>query len=154
MARQRQEGPVAETVATNLRRLRDLRGLTAQQLADKIASQGGGRLRPDYISLVENRRRSLTLEEALLVAVALDVTPAALLMPDTPDPAAQVTPTPSMRTYPARTVWLWLTGRRALEEPAAGVDWADMAAMSPGELHRYVAAQALADDLGAPGWTE
>ncbi len=75
-----------EVLAGLLPLVRGRAGLTAQDLADRVG-QLGGRLDRAAISKIESQSRNVTLDEALLLAAALSVEPAALFLPrddDTP----------------------------------------------------------------------
>lgn len=88
--RQRKRAGNAETprevLAAQLPQVRGRGGLTAQDLADRVG-QLGGRLDRAAISKIESQSRNVSLDEALLLAAALSVEPAALFLPrddDTP----------------------------------------------------------------------
>lgn len=65
---------------THIKGWRKLRGMTQEMLADAIGAKTSG------ISMMENGKQGITLEQFNQIAQALDVTPAQLLAPpsDTP----------------------------------------------------------------------
>lgn len=68
----------SEVLAEQVRAWRDRRGLSARQLAERIADLGGSMDRVAIASL-EVGRRGVSLDEALLLAVALNVPPPLLM---------------------------------------------------------------------------
>lgn len=79
----------SEVVAARIKELRKGRGWTAQQLANRCEEVGAAQVSPAVIANIETgrlrdgqRTRMLTVEELLLFALALDVPPLALLLPD------------------------------------------------------------------------
>jgi transcriptional regulator with XRE-family HTH domain len=85
--------------------------LSAQGLADRITSLGG-KLDRAAISKIENGVRNVTLDEALMIAVALDVAPIHLFIPR--DDGALVAVAPNLQPVAAATAREWLRGRQQL----------------------------------------
>ncbi|MFC6364627.1 helix-turn-helix domain-containing protein [Nonomuraea thailandensis] len=71
-------GPVGHNVLENVRRLRLAQGLSAQQLADRIAERGGKLDRP-AISKIELAKRRVNVDDLAELAEALGVAPADLI---------------------------------------------------------------------------
>lgn len=72
---------MSATIAREVRRHRQARGMSAQQLADKCAEVGMP-LQRTVISNIENGRRgNVSVAEVLVLAAALEVPPAALIFP-------------------------------------------------------------------------
>jgi transcriptional regulator with XRE-family HTH domain len=70
---------MAEQILT----VRKRRGLTAQKLAERCAAAGSRKLTAATLANIETgRRKSMTIEELFVLAVALDVPPLVLLTPD------------------------------------------------------------------------
>ncbi len=65
--------------------------LSAQQLADRVSAIGG-KLDRAAISKIESRTRNVSLDEALLLAVALDVAPVHLFIPRDNDDTIELAP--------------------------------------------------------------
>jgi transcriptional regulator with XRE-family HTH domain len=83
----------SEILAAQLPVWRERRnGLSAQQLADRIADLGG-KLGRVAISEIENGRRGVSLDEALLLAAALNVPPPILFFPLGTGEHVAITPT-------------------------------------------------------------
>lgn len=99
-------------VATNLAAIRTRVGMSsAQDLADRV-KELGGRLDRAAISKIESGTRNVSLDEAVLLAAALDVAPVHLLVPL--DDAAQVQIVPSRKPVTATAAREWVRGRRPL----------------------------------------
>lgn len=117
-------GPTGEQVAENLLRLRQARGYTMQQLRDKM--QAVGRPLPATgVIKTEQKDRRVDVDDLTAFALALNVSPLALLLPpEWSDEQVQLAPEVSLR---ARTAWLWAEGR------APANDWATGATQSVAE---------------------
>lgn len=86
--------------------IRARRQLSAQQLAAKVRKLGGT-LDRAAISKIETGARGVSLDEAVLLAVALDVAPVHLLTPRRDDQQVAVTPTTEVPAIAARR---WVRG--------------------------------------------
>jgi transcriptional regulator with XRE-family HTH domain len=74
--------PPANWIGVRVRQLRDARGWSAMRLAKRLDELGYGRMDRDVIANLENgRRRTVTVEDWLALALALDVAPVHLLVP-------------------------------------------------------------------------
>lgn len=81
------------TIAKRVREVRERRGLTAAQLAERLAEQGVPWERSTVAKLENGKRQNLTLTEWLALSVVLNVAPVHLLLPIAADADAyQVTP--------------------------------------------------------------
>jgi len=70
------------TVSRRMKELRQKKGWSAAKLADACAEYGMPELNRSVIANIESRRRkSVTLEEAMTLAVVLDVSPLHLMVP-------------------------------------------------------------------------
>lgn len=112
MATRRVEiGPFGETVRRNVTRFRGLRGLTMTQLSARLTELG----RPMGVSTlsgVENGGRRVDADDLVMLAAALDVSPASLLMPSATDPIEESVPADAVhggRSVSAGEWWNWLT---------------------------------------------
>ncbi|MCC3653214.1 helix-turn-helix transcriptional regulator [Streptomyces sp. S07_1.15] len=114
-------GPTGRTVAANVKRLREGRGLTLRALS-KALREKGRPLSADALNKIENGAseeprpiRRVDADDLVALAVALDVHPAALLLPHTAasDQTAIIT---TAGEVPARRAWEWAHGMRPLRE--------------------------------------
>ncbi|MDP9427843.1 MAG: helix-turn-helix transcriptional regulator [Actinomycetota bacterium] len=99
-------------VATQLKAIRKRRGLSQEALADSLAVLGVVK-HQTVIAKIEARARGVAVDELVALAVALNVTPLALLLPDSDSPGdmVEITPRGSAR---ADQVWAWARGDRPL----------------------------------------
>lgn len=104
--------PVRQTLARNLAALRARRGVSVRALSERLGELGV-RLLPSGITKIEQQARDVDVDELLALAVALNVRPARLVLPDdySADGRVQLTPAVSARTDEA---WRWFEGRQAL----------------------------------------
>src|SRR5690606_8989067 len=110
-----QYGPTAATVAANVKRIRKARGLSVYTLSDRLRDAGRP-IAPSAVSRVERCERQVHADELVAFAVALDVSPSALLLPPTDDPSEKVEIT-GAGPVPADQAWDWMDGRRRLDQP-------------------------------------
>src|SRR5689334_15634159 len=71
----------SDLIAAQVKQLRARRGLTVKELASRCAELGGGDLTVNVLTNIEVRRRDVSADELLLLALALDVAPTHLLAP-------------------------------------------------------------------------
>lgn len=107
--------------AERIRKARDVKGLTQGALADAV-TQLGHPMHQSAIAKIEAGQRKITLDDLLVLAVALDVPPPLLFLPIDTDEDLALTPT--KKAYSWR-VWEWLHG----EEP---LPWSSTRAWSEG----------------------
>lgn len=110
-----QYGPTAATVAANVLRLRKACGLSIYSLSDRLRAMGRP-ITPSAVGKIERQERQVTVDDLTALAVALDATPSALLLPLTDDPAEKVEIT-GAGVVPADQAWDWIDGRRRLDNP-------------------------------------
>lgn len=103
-------GPASRRVASNLARLRGDRKLSTVRLA-KALEELGNPIPATGITRIEKGQRRVDADDLVALAIALDVTPNALLLP--PTPAEDVALTPAVHTS-ALNAWKWATGDTAL----------------------------------------
>jgi transcriptional regulator with XRE-family HTH domain len=108
-------GPTAATVAANVKRIRKARGLSTYALSGQL-SEAGRPIAPSAVAKVERGERQVTVDDLMALAVALDVSPSALLLPPTDDPSEKVEIT-GTASVPADQAWDWMDGRRRLDQP-------------------------------------
>ncbi|WP_333769318.1 helix-turn-helix domain-containing protein [Streptomyces sp. IBSBF 2435] len=100
-------GRVADTV----RRLREERGMTAQEVADACAALGHRMPRSVIANLENGRRSGIDLTELLVLAKVLDVPPVALLVPAGQVSSVELLPGRDMPTDEALE---WVSGELPL----------------------------------------
>ncbi|HNP57521.1 MAG TPA: helix-turn-helix transcriptional regulator [Gordonia sp. (in: high G+C Gram-positive bacteria)] len=74
-------GDVGRTVAANVTRYRKRRGYSMRALAEELTTNGRT-MSASAISQIENTARRVDVDDLFAIAVALDVTPDLLLMPE------------------------------------------------------------------------
>lgn len=122
MAEARRRGPAATDIGatgrhvqSNVRRLRRARGLSTYALTDLLA-EAGRPIPQSGITRIENGARRVDVDDLVALATAFDVSPSALLLPPTDDPAAKIEIT-GAGEIPADEAWDWADGRRRLDRP-------------------------------------
>lgn len=116
-------GPTAKRVAANVERIRKARQLHQKDLSARLAEVGRPML-STVISKIERGERRVDVDDLVALALALNVSPSALLLPPTSDnTAVQLTDTFSIASG---TAWDWSEGHRtAMDwEPGEGVNLA------------------------------
>lgn len=103
----KESGP-ERLIAAQLRAIRKRRGLSQEGLADRLALLGVVK-HQTVIAKIEARARGVAVDELVALAVALNVTPLALLLPDSDSPGDMVEITPR-GSAPADQVWAWARG--------------------------------------------
>ncbi|MDH6138429.1 transcriptional regulator with XRE-family HTH domain [Kitasatospora sp. GP30] len=116
---------VSDAAALRLRDARTRRGWTTKQLAAACAEAGATKLTFAVLNNIETgrrdangvRKRELTLDEVVALAVVLDISPIHLMgLPDDAEPGTALLLT-SERTVSDRELLLdWIRGQRALPE--------------------------------------
>lgn len=114
------------TVAANVRRLRRELDLTTKQLADRVTECGRPML-PNAITKIEQMQRRVDADDLSALAVALGVTPNALLLPPGRAGEAYLTGLPKKVT--PWLAWAWACGELSLhpswDPTLAGADLDD-----------------------------
>jgi transcriptional regulator with XRE-family HTH domain len=118
---------LSEVAAGELRRYREMRGLSRDQLADACARYGAPHLTYSALVNIETgrkgkdgvRRRDVTVDELTVLARALGVPPVALLFPV--GYADTTAPTPG-HTAPTWDALRWFTGEGPLPTPTGDAD--------------------------------
>ncbi|MEV6980030.1 helix-turn-helix transcriptional regulator [Sphaerisporangium sp. NPDC051017] len=121
-----------EVVGKRVRELRQRRGMSAQNLADRCAEAGFPELKRQVITNLENgRRESISLTELLGLAYALDAPPALLFIPLDGRTLLRISPEIEMGDLQAL---MWVSGEREPEDRERRQRWREVAA--PVNLHR------------------
>ncbi len=109
-------GPIGEHVRHRVATFREARRLTLAQLSDRLG-QLGRPILPTGISKIENGERRIDVDDLVALALALEVTPNALLIPAGSDTEARLT---NAVAAPAAEAWQWASGGYPLRIPPAG----------------------------------
>ncbi len=108
------DGSPRAAVARNLAAVRHRRRLTVRALSDRLAELGV-RLLPSGITKIEQggpKGRGVDVDELVALAIALNVSPTRLLLPDgAADDWVQLTPAVRVQAWEA---WEWMTDHAAL----------------------------------------
>jgi transcriptional regulator with XRE-family HTH domain len=102
----------SDLIAGQLKQLRARRKLTVKDLAARCQDLGGTELTANVLTNIEVRRRDVSADELLLLALALDVAPIHLLTPP-PDATTGLAVTPDVVADPEAAA-LWIRGDAAL----------------------------------------
>lgn len=105
-------GPTGRTVAANIARLRERRGLTTRQLSATL-ERAGRAIPASGITRMEKAERVVTVDELVALAAAFGVSPSALLLPLSSRAIDQVEVTGG-GSVPADVAWSWADGQRPL----------------------------------------
>jgi transcriptional regulator with XRE-family HTH domain len=108
------QGPTGDTVRQNIARLRKASGITSERLVQAMAECGYNMPRT-AISEIENGGRRVTVDDLMALAIALNVNPNALLLPNysgDADVSYDVTAMPNGTT--GTDIWEWADGWKAL----------------------------------------
>lgn len=105
------ETRLAWMIGARVKELRARNGLTAQKLADALASEGVPWERGTVTKLETRRRDNVTVNELLALAKVLNVAPVHLLVPLEDDQPMPVTPETMMQAGHVRE---WVRARKAL----------------------------------------
>ncbi|MFI5526994.1 helix-turn-helix domain-containing protein [Kitasatospora sp. NPDC051853] len=142
---------VSDAAAIRVRDARKRRGMTTKQLAEACARVGGERLTAPVLANIETgrrqngvRRRELTIDELVIVAVALDVSPLHLMgMPDDAEPGTAIQLTSELAITDSELLLAWLTGQRALPDSDSRQFYAATVQQMPASTDRQAAVNEL-----------
>lgn len=116
MARQPVEiGPTGKRVARNLTKIRARLGLSQGELAQRTSDLGRP-LAASALSKIEKLDRRVDVDDLVVLAAALGVSPAVLLLPDEDGPVALAE---KLTAEDLRTAWEWVYG----EQPFVAGNW-------------------------------
>lgn len=103
-----QYGPTAATVAENVKRLRETRGMTIYALSGALGDAGRP-ITPSAVAKIERQQRQVTVDDLMALAAVLRVNPSALLLPLTDEPGRTVEVT-GAGGVDAGQAWDWVDG--------------------------------------------
>ena len=107
--------PTGVTVAHNVRRVRERRGLSTYQLSRSLA-EAGRPMAPAAIGRLERGERRVDVGDLAALAVVLSVSPSTFLLPPDDSPASEAEVT-GAGFVAADVAWDWADGRRPLTLP-------------------------------------
>ncbi|MFD9716683.1 helix-turn-helix domain-containing protein [Streptomyces sp. NPDC059076] len=112
-------GPISRQIARNLPDLRKARNLSTTRLSAKL-KETGRPIPPTGITRIEKGERRVDVDDLVALAHALNVSPAALLLPDDFDDETRTFLTDRVRVS-SRTAWRWFEGDApSVDAPAPG----------------------------------
>ena len=103
-------GPIGVNVTHTVRQFREKRGLGYADLSRKLAKMGR-EIPPLGLRRIESGGRRVDVDDLVALALALDVSPLALLLP-----AETSSVTPQGDRYVAETIWAWARGDVMLDD--------------------------------------
>jgi transcriptional regulator with XRE-family HTH domain len=106
-------GPTGSRLAENVKMLRERLPLTTEQLAERVTGLGRP-VRANTITKIEKGQRRVDIDDAMALAIALEVNLTTLVLPYTTKGTAHLTET---TTVDAAEAWDWADGRRPLRVP-------------------------------------
>jgi transcriptional regulator with XRE-family HTH domain len=114
-AQKKEQGAASVRVASNLRAMRAQRGLSTYALGRKLAEIGWP-IRASIITRIEGGERRVDVDDLVALAVALDVSPGTLLMPETQAPIVPLHVPVDLPGGPVSlaAAWAWVCGERPL----------------------------------------
>src|SRR5687767_10614537 len=95
----------SDAVAALVKQLRLRRDMRVKDLADRCRDLGAEQLTANVLTNIEVRRRGVSVDELLVLALALDVAPAYLLTPGDASTTIAVT---ASEAHPADAVEQWI----------------------------------------------
>ncbi len=108
-------GPTGQTVAENIARLRNLQGLSTYRLSELLAELGRP-IAPSAISRIESGQRKVDVDDLVVLAIALNVSPTALLLYPSADPDIGFDLAVGTHVTEAEA-WSWILAERPLDLP-------------------------------------
>ncbi len=114
-----QAGPIGAAVAQNLEQLRESQNLSYAELSRRLTELGRP-IAPLGLTRIRDGQRRVDVDDLVALALALDVSPATLLLPAETDGGrghADLSVTEEGGDYARRQIWNWLTARAPIDEP-------------------------------------
>jgi transcriptional regulator with XRE-family HTH domain len=94
--------------------------MSSYALSDRLRDAGRP-VSPSAVAKTERGERQVSVDELVALAIVLNVSPSALLLPPTDDPQTTVEIT-GAGTVPANEAWDWIDGKRRLDRPCANLE--------------------------------
>lgn len=105
-------GPTGESVRANIRRIRDQKKISGPELSARL-SQLGRDIPAIGIQRIESGARRVDVDDLVAIALALNVPPVVLLMPEAVEATDLVRTTGLTEDVEAQRIWDWLGGDAA-----------------------------------------
>jgi transcriptional regulator with XRE-family HTH domain len=112
MAQEGWQARLTRTVAAQIRRYRQMRGMSTQDVADRCAELGLAIPRPVLSNLENGRRESVSVAELVILACALETSPLQLAMPVGKQETIELAPGEQVAVWDAAR---WFTGELCLD---------------------------------------
>jgi transcriptional regulator with XRE-family HTH domain len=113
-------GPIGATVQQNVRRLREERNLTMAELSRRLGGDKIGRKIPTLaLARIEKGERRVDVDDLVALAIALGVSPTALLLPPLADEDQDLDEPVKLaerKTVTWESAWRWGTGDAPIDE--------------------------------------
>lgn len=104
-------GPTARQVVENVIRLRNFRGMTKEALSDRL-TEVGRPIRATGLARLEAGKRRVDVDDLVALALALEVSPVALLLPPSEVEKLDLT---EKTTAAWEAAWRWAVGEQPLD---------------------------------------
>jgi transcriptional regulator with XRE-family HTH domain len=110
-------GPIGVAVAANIERLRKSQNLSYAQLSRRLHELGCP-IAPLGLTRIRDHQRRVDVDDLVALALALDVSPVTLLLPDA-SANGRAPVTEGGGEYPRRQIWHWLIAEAPIDEPTS-----------------------------------
>jgi transcriptional regulator with XRE-family HTH domain len=114
-------GPIGSAVAANIERLRESQNLSYAELSRRL-DELGRPIAPLGLTRIRDQKRRVDVDDLVALALALDVSPATLLLlPEALVGGANGTApvTEGGADYPRRQIWRWLVAEAPIDDPGS-----------------------------------
>lgn len=113
-----QPGPIGVAVAHNVERLRESRNLSYAELSRRLTELGRP-IAPLGLTRIRDRQRRVDVDDLVALALALDVSPTTLLLPDRPavGTSGSAPVTEGGDDYTREQIWDWLIAEAPIDAP-------------------------------------
>jgi transcriptional regulator with XRE-family HTH domain len=111
-------GPTGVAVAANIESLRKSQNLSYAELSRRL-DQLGRPIAPLGLTRIRDHKRRVDVDDLVALALALDVSPATLLLPDPSvvGTSGSAPVTEGGDDYPRRQIWSWLIAEAPIDAP-------------------------------------
>jgi hypothetical protein len=115
-----QPGPIGVAVAQNVETLRELRNLSYAKLS-RLLTGLGRPIAPLGLTRIRDLQRRVDVDDLVALALALDVSPVTLLLPDAAavGTSGSAPVTEGGDDYPRQQIWSWLIAEAPIDVPTS-----------------------------------